>query len=65
MHFINIIEGVHARRLHYFKVIIDGNCSPEHIALGKGLGARGFVLGTAGLFGHGDYAKSMAKLRTI
>ena len=48
-----------------FKVIIDGNCSPEHIALGKGLGARGFVLGTAGLFGHGDYAKSMAKLRTI
>ena len=48
-----------------FEVVIDGNCSPEHIAEAAQMGAKGFVLGTAGLFGHGPYAQSMAALREL
>lgn len=50
---------------HGFDVVVDGNCSPQNIALASGLGARGFVLGMAGLFGHGDYAQSMARIRAL
>jgi hypothetical protein len=28
-------------------------------------GVKGFVLGTAGLFGHGDFATTMAGLREL
>lgn len=48
-----------------FDVIIDGNCSPENIKRAHDLGARGFVLGTAGLFGHGPYRQTMAALRGL
>ena len=46
-----------------YEVVVDGNCSPEHVAQASAMGVKGFVLGTAGLFGHGPYAKSMKALR--
>lgn len=46
-----------------YEVVVDGNCSPERISQASAMGVKGFVLGTAGLFGHGDYAASMFKLR--
>jgi ribulose-phosphate 3-epimerase len=48
-----------------YELVVDGNCSPEHIAEASAMGVKGFVLGTAGLFGHGDYADSMTALRTL
>lgn len=48
-----------------YEVVIDGNCSPERIAEASAMGAVGFVLGTASLFGHGPYAESMARLRAL
>jgi len=48
-----------------YEVIVDGNCSPERIAQASAMGVKGFVLGTAGLFGHGPYAESMATLREL
>ena len=48
-----------------YQIVVDGNCSPENVARAHGLGARGFVLGTAGLFGHGDYGTSMTGLRAL
>lgn len=36
-----------------FDIVIDGNCTPERIADGLDMGVRGFVLGTASLFGKG------------
>ena len=48
-----------------YEVVVDGNCSPERIAQASTMGVKGFVLGTAGLFGHGPYADSMARLRTL
>lgn len=48
---------------HDYKVIVDGNCSLERVALASEMGVSGFVLGTAGLFGHGDYRQSMDRLR--
>jgi ribulose-phosphate 3-epimerase len=48
-----------------YEVLVDGNCSPERIAQASGMGVRGFVLGTAGLFGHGDHAQTMAALREL
>ena len=48
-----------------YEVVVDGNCSPEHIAEASAMGVKGFVLGTAGLFGHGPYADSMQKLRAL
>ncbi|MDI9590391.1 MAG: ribulose-phosphate 3-epimerase [Acidobacteriota bacterium] len=48
-----------------YEVVVDGNCSPERIAQASAMGVRSFVLGTASLFGHGDYAQSMAKLRAL
>jgi ribulose-phosphate 3-epimerase len=48
-----------------YEVLVDGNCSPERIAQASGMGVRGFVLGTAGLFGHGDYAQTMTALREL
>lgn len=48
-----------------YEVIVDGNCSPEHIAEASEMGVKGFVLGTAGLFGHGPYTESMAQLREL
>ena len=48
-----------------YEVLVDGNCSPERIAQASAMGVYGFVLGTAGLFGHGDYATTMAELREL
>ena len=48
-----------------YEVVVDGNCSPERIAQASAMGVKGYVLGTAGLFGHGTYANSMAQLRTL
>ena len=48
-----------------YELVVDGNCSPERIAQASAMGVKGFVLGTAGLFGHGDYAESMARLRAL
>lgn len=60
------IEQFAAARSQYgYEIVIDGNCSPENIARAHQEGANGFVLGTAGLFGHGDYAASVARLRDI
>lgn len=46
-----------------YEVVVDGNCSPERVAQASDVGVKGFVLGTAGLFGHGSYAQSMKALR--
>ena len=46
-----------------YEVVVDGNCSPERVAQASAMGVRGFVLGTAGLFGHGSYADSIQALR--
>ena len=46
-----------------YEVVVDGNCSPEHVAQVSAMGVKGFVLGTAGLFGHGPYTQSMEALR--
>lgn len=48
-----------------YEVIVDGNCNPERVAQASELGVKGFVLGTAGLFGHGPYKESMATLRNL
>ena len=48
-----------------YEVIVDGNCSPERIAQASAMGVKGFVLGTAGLFGHGPYQESMDALRAL
>ena len=48
-----------------YEVVVDGNCSPERIAQASALGVKGFVLGTAGLFGHGPYEQSIAQLRAL
>lgn len=48
-----------------YEVVVDGNCSPERIAQASAMGVAGFVLGTAGLFGHGDYKTSMDALRAL
>ena len=48
-----------------YEVLVDGNCSPERVAQASAMGVRGFVLGTAGLFGHGPYEESMATLRAL
>lgn len=48
-----------------FTLVIDGACGPERIRQLSALGADGFVLGTSALFGKGDYAQSMARLRSI
>ena len=46
-----------------YEVVVDGNCSPKRVAQGSAMGVKGFVLGTAGLFGHGPYTQSMEALR--
>lgn len=51
------------KREHDFTLVIDGACSPERIRQLSGMGADAFVLGTSALFGHGDYAQSMSRLR--
>jgi ribulose-phosphate 3-epimerase len=48
-----------------YEVVVDGNCSPERVAQASEMGVKGFVLGTAGLFGHGPYAQSMEALRNL
>lgn len=48
-----------------YEVLVDGNCSPERIAQASAMGVHGFVLGTAGLFGHGPYQASMDALRAL
>lgn len=60
-----IEELSHQGQQEGFAVVVDGNCSPENISRAYGFGARGFVLGTAGLFGHGSYRDSMAGIREI
>lgn len=55
-----------AERSEYeYTIVVDGNCSPENISRAERLGAKGFVLGTAGLFGHGPYAQSIENLRKL
>lgn len=46
-----------------YEVVVDGNCSPKRVAQASAMGVKGFVLGTAGLFGHGPYTQSMEALR--
>jgi ribulose-phosphate 3-epimerase len=48
-----------------YEVVVDGNCSPERIAQASAMGVKGFVLGTAGLFGHGEYKDSIDALRAL
>jgi ribulose-phosphate 3-epimerase len=59
-----LVEASHKNGNNY-EVVVDGNCSPEHIAEASQMGVKGFVLGTAGLFGHGPYQESMDKLRAL
>jgi ribulose-phosphate 3-epimerase len=59
-----LIAASHTNGNNY-EVIVDGNCSPEHIAEASEMGVKGFVLGTAGLFGHGPYEESMDQLRAL
>lgn len=60
------IEKLAAARSQYgYQIVIDGNCSPQNIARAHAEGATGFVLGTAGLFGHGDYRTTVTQLRSI
>ncbi|MBR3314429.1 MAG: ribulose-phosphate 3-epimerase [Atopobiaceae bacterium] len=59
-----LVAASHEGANHY-EVLVDGNCSPERIAQASGMGVRGFVLGTAGLFGRGDYGTTMAALRAL
>ena len=59
-----LVEASHKDGNNY-EVVVDGNCSPEHIAEASQMGVKGFVLGTAGLFGHGPYQESMDKLRAL
>lgn len=47
-----------------YKVILDGACSPERIALLSEMGVSGFVLGTSALFGKNEnYDTICASLR--
>ena len=48
-----------------YEVLVDGNCSPKRIEEASAMGVRGFVLGTAGLFGHGEYKATMDALRAL
>lgn len=60
------IERLAALKERYgFTLVIDGACSPERIERLSALGADAFVLGTSALFGHGDYAQSMERLRAL
>ena len=59
-----LVAASHAGSNNY-EVVVDGNCSPERIAQASAMGVKGFVLGTAGLFGHGPYQDSMAALRQL
>ena len=59
-----LVAASHANGNNY-EVVVDGNCSPERIAQASAMGVKGFVLGTAGLFGHGDYRTSMDALRAL
>ena len=59
-----LIAASHTNGNNY-EVIVDGNCSPERIMQASKTGVKGFVLGTAGLFGHGDFATTMAGLREL
>lgn len=49
--------------LYGYKLVIDGACSPERIEQLSELGADAFVLGTSALFGKGDYATSIDRLK--
>lgn len=49
-----------------YKVMIDGACSPEHIAKLSKEGVSGFVLGTSALFGKGrSYSEIIPELRAL
>jgi len=51
---------------HDFRIVIDGACSPERIAALSAIGADGFVLGTAALFGKSrPYGEILAELRGL
>lgn len=53
-------------RTHYnFEVMVDGAISPGRLEALHKKGALGFVLGTSGLFGKGDYAASIRRLRAL
>lgn len=46
-----------------YKITVDGAISPERVQTLSDVGVDAFVLGTSSLFGKGDYAESMKKLR--
>lgn len=54
---------ISVREQYGYKLVIDGNCSPKNIERAYSAGADGFVLGTAGLFGHGSYDATVSNLR--
>ena len=61
---VQLVAASHEGNNNY-EVVVDGNCSPRHIAEASAMGVKGFVLGTAGLFGHGDYAATIERLRKL
>ena len=63
----NKIDRLLERRGDYgYKMLIDGACSPEKIAMLSRRGVEGFVLGTSALFGKGrPYAEIMQELRKL
>lgn len=55
-----------ASRFGGYKVMIDGACSPEKIAILSKMGVEGFILGTSALFGKGkSYKEVCQELRAL
>ena len=49
-----------------YKVMIDGACSPERIAMLSSIGVEGFILGTSALFGkEKSYQEIIKELRGL
>lgn len=66
--FLTYVEDKLTRLMPYkrdlgFRLQVDGGLSRETIARLAKTGVDSFVLGTAGLFGHGPYADTMPLLR--
>lgn len=55
---------VELKKIHNFKILIDGNCTPAIIEKYHQLGVDGFILGTSALFNQGkSYQQLMEELR--
>lgn len=60
------IEKAVAQKARYgYTITVDGAISPERVHALSKMGVDGFVLGTSSLFGKGEYAESMKKLRQV